>query len=92
MLRRNDSAERTSSIESLRSSSEQLEVAIDEPFYDEVAADEARMVKSISSSAENVFTTSSTLPISAKNTPFLIQEPQSPDVGSNYVNIEYFIQ
>lgn len=83
-------------MESLKSSNEQIETA-DEPYYDIVATDceESEIIKSISSSTENVFTTSSTLPIASKhnitpkNNPV---EPQSPDATSNYVNIEYFIQ
>lgn len=44
------------------------------------------------SSTENVFSTSSTLPLSNKNNSLQnVQEPQSPGT-SNYVNIEYFIQ
>lgn len=83
-----------SSMESLKSSTEHAEVT-DEPYYDIVATDceESDLVKSISSSTENVFTTSSTLPIAVKhNFVKKIIEPQSPDTSSNYVNIEYFIQ
>lgn len=82
-----------SSLESLKSSIEQIET-VDEPYYDIVATDceEADLVKSTSSSTENVFTTSSTLPISIKHNVVTNVEPQSPDTTSNYVNIEYFIQ
>lgn len=56
--------------------------------------EESDLVKSISSSTENVFTTSSTLPITVKHNigQKNLAEPQSPDTTSNYVNIEYFIQ
>ncbi|KAI4471199.1 breakpoint cluster region protein bcr [Holotrichia oblita] len=91
-----DSPARTSSVESLRStrsSTEQLSLH-EEPFYDIVAPDDASMVTSINSSSENVFTTASTLPMPAVRHTLLqasTLEPQSPDLASNYVNIEYFL-
>ncbi|GJQ70902.1 EG:23E12.2 [Trypoxylus dichotomus] len=91
-----ESPARTSSIESLRStrsSIEQLSLH-EEPFYDNVAPDDASMVTSINSSSENVFTTASTLPMPAVRHTLLqanTLEPQSPDLASNYVNIEYFL-
>lgn len=48
----------------------------------------------INSSSENVFTTASTLPMPAARHNLLqanMLEPQSPDLVSNYVNIEYFL-
>ncbi|KAK5640428.1 hypothetical protein RI129_011239 [Pyrocoelia pectoralis] len=86
-----ESSTKTSSNESLVSSTEQL--GIDEPFYDSVAADDQSEQES---STENVFTTSSTLPLLAKRSALSeisdITEPQSPGTTSNYVNIEYFIK
>ncbi|XP_018577820.1 active breakpoint cluster region-related protein [Anoplophora glabripennis] len=83
---------RRSNSDSVSSSSEFL-ATVDEPYYDMVAPEEEyNLVKSNHSSIENVFSSSSTLPLDAKrvSTPIL-QEPQSPGT-SNYVNIEYFIQ
>lgn len=85
------SSTKASSNESLISSSELL--GVDEPFYDSVAVDDHSEQES---STENVFTTSSTLPLLAKRTALSeisdITEPQSPGTASNYVNIEYFIK
>lgn len=54
--------------------------------------DDYSLVKSNHSSNENVFSSSSTLPLDSKrDSTQNIQEPQSPG-ASNYVNIEYFIQ
>ncbi|KAK9882673.1 hypothetical protein WA026_022724 [Henosepilachna vigintioctopunctata] len=75
--------------DSLESSSE-LQTA-DEPFYDLVAGEsDSNLQQSDTSSTENVFSTSSTLPLTAKHET-VMQEPQSPGT-SNYVNIEYFIK
>lgn len=105
---RQDSSTRASSVESLESSTEQQD-PIDEPYYDSVALDDLTQSKSIphnstplkhiyagekESSSENVFTTSSTLPLPAKRNTGSdhLPEPQSPGTTSNYVNIEYFIK
>lgn len=93
IYRTNSSATKTSSNESLGSSLEQLG-SVDEPYYDSVAADELQSEKE--SSTENVFTSSSTLPLPAKRNALSevgdVIEPQSPGTTSNYVNIEYFIK
>lgn len=82
---------RTSNSDSICSSSEFL--ASDEPYYDMVATeDDYSLVKSNHSSIENVFSSSSTLPLDSKrDSAQNVNEPQSPGT-SNYVNIEYFIQ
>ncbi|CAH1155600.1 unnamed protein product [Phaedon cochleariae] len=81
---------RLSNRESVSSSSEFLAVA-DEPYYDMVAPEEEYLVESNHSSIENVFSSSSTLPLESKrDSTQILQEPQSPGT-SNYVNIEYFI-
>lgn len=71
------------------SSSSEILNNIDEPYYDIVAAEEEFLPKSDHSSTENVFGSSSTLPLELKTQHSV--EPQSPGT-SNYVNIEYFIQ
>ncbi|ENN73158.1 hypothetical protein HUJ04_008948 [Dendroctonus ponderosae] len=71
------------------SSSSEILNNIDEPYYDIVAAEEEFLPKSDHSSTENVFGSSSTLPLELKTQHSI--EPQSPGT-SNYVNIEYFIQ
>lgn len=83
------SKSRTSNSDSISSSSE----VIDEPYYDIVATDDDySAVKSNHSSIENVFSSSSTLPLDSKKDPIQnVNEPQSPG-AANYVNIEYFIQ
>ncbi|KAJ8969153.1 hypothetical protein NQ314_001894 [Rhamnusium bicolor] len=83
---------RTSNSDSISSSSEFL-ATTDEPYYDMVAPeDEYNLIKSNHSSIENVFSSSSTLPLDSKrDSTQAMQEPQSPGT-SNYVNIEYFIQ
>ncbi|CAH0546403.1 unnamed protein product [Brassicogethes aeneus] len=80
---------RSRNSDSISSSSE----LIDEPFYDMVAPEEEEcVIQSNHSSTENVFSSSSTLPLGSKReSTQTIQEPQSPGT-SNYVNIEYFIQ
>lgn len=79
-----------SNSDSVSSSSEFL-AAVDEPYYDMVAPeDECVSMRSTNSSSENVFNSSSTLPIGIKREPSQNNEPQSPGT-SNYVNIEYFI-
>lgn len=80
------------SVDSMLSSNENLN-AIDEPYYDIVAPEtEGSILKSGSSSTENVFSNSSTLPLHAKNSILSAEiEPQSPEPQGNYVNIEYFI-
>lgn len=82
---------RTSNSDSISSSSEFL--AQDEPYYDMVATeDDYSLIKSNHSSTENVFGSSSTLPLDSKrDSSQNVNEPQSPGT-SNYVNIEYFIQ
>ncbi|KAF7268387.1 rho GTPase activating protein at 1A [Rhynchophorus ferrugineus] len=60
----------------------------DEPYYDSVAPEEDFLARSTNSSTENVFGSSSTLPLDLKTQHSI--EPQSPG-ASNYVNIEYFI-
>ncbi|XP_050301687.1 active breakpoint cluster region-related protein-like [Anthonomus grandis grandis] len=76
-----------SNSDSLSSSSEILNTA-DEPYYDMVAPEEEYHTRSDHSSTENVFGSSSTLPLDLKTQHSV--EPQSPGT-SNYVNIEYFI-
>lgn len=84
--------QRSSNSDSISSSTEYINTA-DEPYYDMVAPeDEYNSLKSNHSSTENVFSSSSTLPLGAKReSTQTVQEPQSPGT-SNYVNIEYFIQ
>lgn len=84
------STTRISSSESLVSSSYEQLPASEEPYYDIVPAEDE--TTSDHSSTENVFSTSSTLPLASKHNSLQnVQEPQSPGT-SNYVNIEYFIQ
>lgn len=77
-----------SNSDSVSSSSEILNNP-DEPYYDIVAPEEDYLTRSDHSSTENVFGSSSTLPLDLKTQQSV--EPQSPGT-SNYVNIEYFIQ
>lgn len=77
-----------SNSDSVSSSSEILNNP-DEPYYDMVAPEEEYLARSDHSSTENVFGSSSTLPLDLKTQHSI--EPQSPGT-SNYVNIEYFIQ
>ncbi|CAG9770578.1 unnamed protein product [Ceutorhynchus assimilis] len=77
-----------SNSDSVSSSSEILNNP-DEPYYDMVAPEEEFLARSDHSSTENVFGSSSTLPLDLKTQHSI--EPQSPGT-SNYVNIEYFIQ
>nr|CAH7760412.1 unnamed protein product [Callosobruchus chinensis] len=83
---------RASNSDSISSSSEFLNTA-DEPYYDMVAPEEDyALSKSNHSSIENVFSSSSTLPLDSKrDSKQDIQDTQPPGT-SNYVNIEYFIQ
>ncbi|XP_030760725.1 active breakpoint cluster region-related protein-like [Sitophilus oryzae] len=76
-----------SNSDSVSSSSEILNNP-DEPYYDMVAPEEDYLGRSTNSSSENVFGSSSTLPLDLKTQTSV--EPQSPG-ASNYVNIEYFI-
>ncbi|KAL1518040.1 hypothetical protein ABEB36_001726 [Hypothenemus hampei] len=76
-----------SNSDSISSSSEILNNP-DEPYYDMVAPEEEFLTRSDHSSSENVFGSSSTLPLDLKTQHSI--EPQSPGT-SNYVNIEYFI-
>ncbi|KAJ8972782.1 hypothetical protein NQ317_009235 [Molorchus minor] len=79
---------RTSNSDSVSSS--EFPTTTEEPYYDMVAPeDEYNPVKSNHSSTENVFSSSSTLPLELKRE--MSQEPQSPGT-SNYVNIQYFMQ
>ncbi|XP_060535891.1 active breakpoint cluster region-related protein isoform X2 [Cylas formicarius] len=70
------------------SSSSEILTNVDEPYYDIVASEDDYLTRSDHSSTENVFGSTSTLPLDAKRDS---HEPQSPGT-SNYVNIEYFIQ
>lgn len=82
------SPKRSASLDSNLSSNEQLS-PVDEPYYDLVAIEDEKVDKSEGSSTENVFSSSSTLPLGKQRNSI---EPQSPEPTSNYVNIEYIIK